>query len=345
MLFRKGSKGPAGGGKSGAPVGGVGLRTDKGEKPKVNILENVKIAPQPKIAKPGRRGKAAGGADQEFKPSRLRFFVISIGRRRKGLESALKAQGFKESLYEFVRRMMMASLMLSVVFGLATAVFLNKAGLPVAQTVLFAVLLSAASFYVGLNTFLNFPVQKGKANAKNVEKDILFAARDIIISLRSGMPLFNAIASVSTGYGEASKQFTKIVERVQVGMQLEQAIDEQINESESPSFRRIMIQASVSIKAGADVVEAIQSVVNQLAQEQVIALRRYGQRLNALAMFYMLFGVILPSMGIAVITILTTFISFFTVDASTLLVGAIFIGFLQVIFLQLIRSGRPVFAM
>ena len=84
MLFRKGGKGPAGGGKSGTPVGGVGLRTDKGEKPKVNILENVKIAPQPKIAKPGRRGRVANDADQEFKPSRLRFFVISIGRRRKG---------------------------------------------------------------------------------------------------------------------------------------------------------------------------------------------------------------------------------------------------------------------
>ena len=31
-------------------------------------------------------------------------------------------------------------------------------------------------------------------------------------------------------------------------------------------------------------------------------------------MFYMLFGVIFPSMGIAVAAILTTFISIFTVD-------------------------------
>ena len=43
-----------------------------------------------------------------------------------------------------------------------------------------------------------FSHQKSKGSAKSIERDILFAARDMIISLRSGMPLFNAITSISS---------------------------------------------------------------------------------------------------------------------------------------------------
>jgi flagellar protein FlaJ len=202
-----------------------------------------------------------------------------------------------------------------------------------------------AVFMSTFRTFMNFPTTKGRSSSKKVERDILFAARDLIIALRSGMPLFNAITSVSSGYGEASKEFLKIVERVQLGTPLEDAIDIVVSQSRSPSFRKIMLQASVSIKVGADVTSALQSVIDQLAQERVIELRRYGQRLNAIAMFYMLFGIILPSMGIAVLTILTTFIPIFSVDVTLLEAVVLGIIFLQVVFLQMIRSSRPVFSM
>src|SRR5208283_4088466 len=96
---------------------------------------------------------------------------------------------------------------------------------------IFGGLLGGVVFYVAFQTFLNFPTQKGKSTSKNVERDILFAARDMIISLRSGMPLFNAITSISTGYGDASREFAKIVEKVQLGTPLEDAIDQTVSET------------------------------------------------------------------------------------------------------------------
>jgi flagellar protein FlaJ len=213
------------------------------------------------------------------------------------------------------------------------------------QTVIFSVLIAVGSFYMAFQTFLNFPTRKSGGSAKSIERDILFAARDMIISLRSGMPLFNAITSISSGYGEASKEFAKIVEKVQLGTSLEDAIDQTVSESKSVSFRRIMLQAAVSIRAGADVVGALQSVIDQVSQERIIELRRYGQRLNAIAMFYMLFGIIMPSMGIAVVTILTTFIAIFTVNVTVLEFALVGIIFLQIVFLKMITSSRPVFTM
>jgi flagellar protein FlaJ len=209
----------------------------------------------------------------------------------------------------------------------------------------FGVLLGVVIFYMAFQMFLNYPTQKGRGSSKIIERDILFAARDMIISLRSGMPLFNAITSISSGYGEASKEFAKIIERVQLGIPLEDAIDQTVSQSKSTSFRRIMLQAAVSVRAGADVVAALQSVIDQLSQERIIELRRYGQRLNAIAMFYMLFGIILPSMGIAVVTILTTFIAVFTVNTTVLEFALVGIIFLQIVFLMMITSSRPVFSL
>ncbi|MGC8652115.1 MAG: type II secretion system F family protein [Candidatus Micrarchaeia archaeon] len=279
------------------------------------------------------------------KPSSIRLYIEGIGAKHKGLELSLKEHGIKGTLYDFIKRMLIASAMLGVVLAFTAFLLFEKVHLPVAYNIVFSVLIGVVVFRIAFINFLNFPSRKSTADSKSVERDILFAARDMIISLRSGMPLFNAIVLISTGYGAASKEFAKIVELVQLGMPLEDAIDNVVAGTKSASFRRIMLQASVSIRAGADVVSALQSVIDQISQERIIELRRYGQRLNAIAMFYMLFGVILPSMGIAVVTILTTFIALFSVTTTLLMFVIVGLLFLQIIFLMLIRSSRPVFSM
>lgn len=307
-------------------------------------LTQPKMGAKPKPA-PAPTPKAGIGSPGSRKSSGFKTYLESIGAKKKGLEFALKEQGVKSSLYEFVRNMLIASLALGIVLGATFILFFQHINLSMQASIVLGGLLGLVVFYMSFQTFLNFPTQKSKGTSKNIERDILFAARDMIISLRSGMPLFNAITSISTGYGDASKEFAKIVERVQLGQPLEDAIDQTVSESKSPSFRKIMLQAAVSIRAGADVVSALQSVIDQLSQERIIELRRYGQRLNAIAMFYMLFGIILPSMGIAVITILTTFIAIFTVNTTVLEFALVGIIFLQIVFLELITSSRPVFTL
>ncbi len=299
----------------------------------------------PEAAAAAQELSTGSGAKAPVKATRLSKFLQKQLSKQKGLTNALREQGIQVDPYQFVRRMFFASVILAVVLGITSFVLFSALGLTTIECALFGVLMGIVVWQAGFNTFLMYPLQKSKKTSKNVERDIIFAARDMIISLRSGMPLFNAIASVSKGYGDASNEFAKIVDKVQLGMPLEEAIDDTIANTKSNSFRRIMLQASVSIKAGADVVGALQSIIDQLSQERIIELRSYGQKLNAIAMFYMLFGVIMPSMGIAVVTILTTFISLFTVDVTVfefVLVGMVA---LQLIFLKLITGSRPVFSM
>jgi archaeal flagellar protein FlaJ len=296
------------------------------------------------LAGPAREAEKGAQPGAKGRPGPLYKFLTKQIAKQKGLAAALKQQGIRTDVYSFAKRMFFASIALCVILGIAAFVILNSVGLDTEESLLLGFVMALAIFQTAFRTFMQYPFSKEKNTSKNTERDILFAARDLIISLRSGMPLFNAITSVSSGYGDASKEFAKIVDRVQLGMPLEEAIDDTVADSKSQSFKRIMLQASVSIKAGADVVGALQSIIDQLSQERIIELRSYGQKLNAIAMFYMLFGVILPSMGIAVITILTTFIALFTVDVTVFEFVLVAIIALQIIFLKLITASRPVFS-
>ncbi len=274
------------------------------------------------------------------KLTRFQFYIANMAAKHKGLDVALREQGIRSSPYDFVKRMFIFAAIVSVIVGGVMSVLLYEIGL----SFILGIVLGVAIFYGAFNKFLDYPVAKSKNVGQEIERDILFAARDLVIGMRSGMPLFNALTTVSTGYGAASREFGKVVELVELGMPIEQAIDDVSAKSGSKTFKRLMLQASVSLKAGADIVGALQGVVDEVMQERVIELRRYGQRLNALAMFYMLFGVIFPSMGIAVAAIMTTFISLFTVDETTLAFALVGIAFLQIIFLNIMRSSRPSFA-
>ena len=67
-----------------------------------------KTAPRPVKAAP------AGGK----KPPGLKTYLEGVGAKKKGLETALKQNGIKISLYAFVRNMFFAGLALGAVIGI-----------------------------------------------------------------------------------------------------------------------------------------------------------------------------------------------------------------------------------
>ncbi|MEM3839151.1 MAG: type II secretion system F family protein [Candidatus Micrarchaeaceae archaeon] len=279
--------------------------------------------------------------------SRIDFYLDKVVAKHRSLEQQMKEVGIRGSPQQFAKKMMKNALIIALLIGIAVSAIFYRLLSNTSNLAVIAIFMGAFSMYAAYNVlfaqFLRYPATKEKSRGKEIDKSILFAARDIMISLRSGVPLFNALTSVSTGYGAASAEFAKIINLVQLGMPMEQAIEQVSNASGSKVFKRIMLQASVSIKQGADVVVAMQEVIDQATQERAIELRRYGQRLNALSMFYMLFGVILPSMGIAVLSILTTFINLFSVTPTLLVLVLIFIAIIQFIFFTIMKNSRPLF--
>lgn len=325
-------------------ISGLALQKER------NALHEEKPSMLPWRTQPLKNEKEHQPKTKEHAPAKLgesgpkgplAAYINGMLKSKRTLEGDLRLVGIKKSPYEFIKTMIIYAAVIAAIITIVLLLLLNHFGAPLFLAPVFGLCIYLAMF----NKFLQFPTERNRTIGRLVERDILFAARDIVIGMRSGMPLFNSITAVSTGYGETSKEFGRIIELVQLGMPIEQAMEEVSERSESKTFKRLMLQASVSIKAGVDVTSSLQDVVDEVTQERIIDLRRYGQKLNALAMFYMLFGVIFPSMGIAVATIMSTFINIFPVTYVVLILALVFIAFVQIVLLNIMRTSRPVFTM
>jgi flagellar protein FlaJ len=191
--------------------------------------------------------------------------------------------------------------------------------------------------------FMLYPDVKITKRKKDIDYELVFAGRHLLIALKSGMPLFDSLVGVSKGYGAVSEEFNRIVEKVTLGVSMTQAIREVIQNCPSNDYNRIMLQIANSISSGSDVADSLEVVLNQVFREQVIALKAYGQKLNPLVMFYMIFGIIFPSLGLAFAVILFSLLGAgrFGITASLLLLVFVSIAIIQFLFLAMVESSRP----
>lgn len=250
----------------------------------------------------------------------------------------------KEPPEKFMDKAIVSAIFSALALAVLSFMILDMAGTQ--GVLLFTALLFLLYIIFSFFYFMMYPSVMVLKRKRGIDYELVFAVRHLLIGLRSGMPLFDAMVGVSRGYGEVSREFNKIVEKVTLGAPISQAIREVVQTNPSPSFRRIMIQLANSVGSGADVADNLEIVLNQVFKEQVIELKAYGQKLNPLIMFYMIFGIIFPSLGLAFAIILFSFIGSgrFTLNAPVLLMFLIMVGVIQFMFLSMVETSRPRYA-
>jgi len=146
--------------------------------------------------------------------------------------------------------------------------------------------------------------------------------------------------NVSKVYPTIGSYFGAIIDQINMGTSMEDAINETLELVPSADLRKILWQILNSIKTGADVTGALNSVLDQIINEQKIEVEEYGRKLNPLAMFYMLMAVIMPSLGSTMLIIFASFMGI-RLGLSILLTIIGLLGFMQFMFYGLIKSSRP----
>ena len=136
------------------------------------------------------------------------------------------------------------------------------------------------------------------------------------------------------------KYFKEITDKVNLGTSMEDALNEAVEFIPSTDFRRILWQIINSLKTGSNISNSLTTVLEQIVREQQIEVTKYGRKLNPLAMFYMIIAVILPSLGITILIILSSFIQF-QLSLTILIIIASLLGFMQFMFLSIIKISRP----
>jgi flagellar protein FlaJ len=280
------------------------------------------------------RGQAQRGPLRSFSEYVLPYFPT--------LRKQMVLADVKTSPEAFMDKVLMLTVVAAVVLAVLAAAIFNYASVDKIFAVpLFFVFLVGGFFY-----FMAYPTVMVIRRKKMIDYELVFAIRHLLIGLRAGMPLFDAMVGVSRGYGEVSKEFNKIVEKVTLGTPMSQAMREVAQSNPSSSFQRVMTQLANTIGSGADVADSLEVVLNQIFKEQVLELKAYGQKLNPLIMFYMIFGIIFPSLGLAFAIIVFSFIGSgrFEINAPVLLLFLVMVGVIQFMFLSMAETSRPRYA-
>lgn len=262
--------------------------------------------------------------------------VDYIYKRNPHIKHNLFAAKMKILPHVFIKRSLINSFMYSISFTIIVFFVLSQASLPW----FFALLAFPFLFSFFLTMQFNVPKARILKRGREIDNEILFAARFLSVKLSAGRPLFNALIDTSQSYGVASKYFKEIVDDINFGTPIEQALERAMQLSPSDNFKKLLFQISNALKVGVDVTQNLEIVIAEIEHQQILEIEKYGKKLSSIALFYMLGAIVVPSLGMTIFAVVGSFLS--------INIGATIYGFvlfllvgIQLIFLSLFKQIRP----
>ncbi len=187
-----------------------------------------------------------------------------------------------------------------------------------------------------------YPAFASRKSVREIETHLAPALHHLLVHVRAGVPLFNALVSIAaSSYGALSKEFQKAINEIETGKSETAALEMLARNNSSLHFRRIMWQMINALKSGVDIGQTLKEIVEDIAIEQKVAIKKYGSELNPLALFYMMLVVIFPTLGIVFLLVMSSFVGT-GLNLQFVLIGIlIFLLLVQVMFIGLIKNKRP----
>ncbi|MBN2250896.1 MAG: type II secretion system F family protein [Candidatus Altiarchaeota archaeon] len=201
-------------------------------------------------------------------------------------------------------------------------------------------------FFMGVLMYIqlvSYPKSIVSKRVRDLERNLLFALRTILVQIRSGVPIFDSFVSIAGGkYGQISDEFRIVIEKSRSGKPVLETLEELALRNPSLYFRRAIWQLVNAIRSGSDIGENLECVIDALSKEQLVQIREYKSILNPLAMMYMMIAVIIPSLGVTVMIIISNFPGMGSLGGERtfwMLLGGVV--FMQFLFMNMIKSKRP----
>jgi pilus assembly protein TadC len=266
----------------------------------------------------------------------IRKLVQRISSFYPNLKKQIRIAHMKETPKEFVYNNLKLALPLSV--GLTVLFFFiaDKAGL--------SMFLLPFAFIVSFFLSFNFAFLKLKSRIvkrqKEIDREVLFAGQYLLIKLYSGKPLLNAFIDTTKSYGVTSKYIKEIVDDIDTGSSLEDALENAMKYSPSEKFRKILFHINNALKLGIDVAKPLTSVLEEITKQQALEIRGYSKKLNSIVIFYMLAAIVIPSVGMTIFIVVSSFLNF-SLTVTHFLFVLFMIIVLEFVFISMFKSIRP----
>ncbi len=252
------------------------------------------------------------------------------------LKKKMKSAGMAGTSESYIEQAFRGALFLSLGIGILMFFLSLKLSFSMLVPVLAFLFFFMALFFLNIKRV----DVKILARAKEIDKDVLFAGRFLLVKLNSGRPLINAIIDASNSYGVASKYFKEIVRDIELGTPMEIALENAYKNTPSRRFRKILFQISNSLKIGVDITAPLEATLEEITQEQLIEIQRYGKKLNSIVMFYMLVAIVVPSLGITLFSIIASLVAL-NIDMGIFSLVLFLLLLMQIMFIAVFKSIRP----
>ncbi len=253
------------------------------------------------------------------------------------LRRKLYVAGINLKPEEYVGKKLKAATQLGILLAVFFFLITSKGGKP---NLFLTIMSGIITAWFSFKLFMKEADAKIAKRAKEIDKDVLFAGRFLLVKLNSGTPLINALEEATKSYGVANDYFKQIVRDIDLGTPLEKALEKATLNCPSEKMKKILFQITNALKIGTDVTDFLEAILDEIADQQLIEIKRYGKKLNSLTMFYMLLAIVLPSLGMTMIVVIVGLLSL-PLDIGLFLFINVLLIFLQFIFVTMFRAIRP----
>ena len=226
-------------------------------------------------------------------------------------------------------------------FGMAFAILYASPIVEPDMQIRFALATGVMFFVIFYLLHMSYPSILVKKVAVREDKDLLFALREIMLGVNSGIPLFDSLKNVSMGtYGYVSKDFSDVVRGIENGASEKDSLKALVLKTDSEYLRRALWQMINALESGASMTTALPGIVDALETHTYRNIRSYSASLNFLMLIYMLIAAAIPSLGITFLVLLSAFSGMgVTVEKILFLIFGAAIG--QIVMIGYMGSSRP----
>ena len=264
------------------------------------------------------------------------WFVLKIF---PSIKTNLRIAHYGKTPEKFVKRALRLSFYAALTFTtMVFFMFAKKVSFP-ALLALILIVFSVSLVFIALFV-IQSPKSAIRKRQREIDKEVLFAGRYLLVKIESGTPLINTLQDASKTYGVSAKYFGEIVHDINTGVPLETALENARTYNSSEKFKRVLWQIVAALKTGSEVTGVLRSTLKTIASEQGIEIKSYGKKLNSLMLFYMVVGCVAPSLGLTMLVIISGFLNLEFTN-TTFYTILFFLSLVQVAFIIMVRSARP----
>jgi hypothetical protein len=146
--------------------------------------------------------------------------------------------GMADTEVEFVRKTVFTAFYITTGVLVSLALLLSK----IDVSVVFIIFISPFFFIMMFFYFLKFPDMRIMRIERDINKEIVYAGRFLVIELESGIPIYEAFKHVAKNYPVIGKYFNNIIHDMDMGTTIDVALNKAVELTPSQNFRRVLWQ-------------------------------------------------------------------------------------------------------